>query len=292
MNPFSGIDRDECRGGVGLVRQRLRDRLPRRDLHAPVDGRVDAEAAGPDGAGAVLLVQLLEHVREEVRLANPRVEPAGPRPQRRRQRRLELGAGDVAVRVHRPEDVVAPCDRPLGRLDRVVLGRRLRQTGEGGGLDEREVPRPLREVRLRRRLDPVRVAAVEDLVQVAGEDPVLRPLPVELDREAGLLDLALERPLVRHRVEVAHELLRDGRAALDDAPGLDVLHQRAGDALEVDAAVLVEAAVLDRDRRLREPRAHLLERDGLPVPLGRDRPQEGVVGGVDERVLADRDGTE
>ena len=291
MNPFSGIDRDERRGGVGLVRQRLRDRLPRRDLHAPVDGRVDAEAAGPDGAGAVLLVQLLEHVREEVRLANPRVEPAGPRPQRRRQRRLELGAGDVAVRVHRAEDVVAPCDGPLGRLDRVVLGRRLRQAGEGGGLDEREVPRPLREVRLRRRLDPVRVAAVEDLVQVAGEDPVLRPLPVELDREAGLLDLALERPLVRHRVEVAHELLRDGRAALDDAPGLDVLHQRPGDALEVDAAVLVEAAVLDRDRRLREPRAHLLERDGLPVALGRDRPEEGVVGGVDERVLADRDGT-
>ena len=45
-------------------------------------------------------------------------------------------------------------------------------------------------------------------------------------------------------------------AALDDTAGMDVCSQRAGDALEVDAAVLVEAAVLDRDRR----RIHLLIR--------------------------------
>ena len=90
-------------------------------------------------------------------------------------------------------------------------------------------------------------------------------------------------------VEVADELLRDRRAALDDLARAHVLPERARDALDVDAAVLVEAPVLDRDRRLRHPRADLAERHRLAVPLGRDRAEQRVVGGVDERVLADRD---
>ena len=53
--------------------------------------------------------------------------------------------------------------------------------------------------------------------------------------------------------------------------------------------MLVEAPVLDRDRRLRHPRAHPRERDDLAVALGRDRAEQRAVGGVDERVLADPD---
>ena len=50
---------------------------------------------------------------------------------------------------------------------------------------------------------------------------------------------------------------------------------------------VVEAPVLDRDRRLRHPRADAREGDDLPVPLGRDRAEQRAVGGVDEGVLAD-----
>ena len=53
--------------------------------------------------------------------------------------------------------------------------------------------------------------------------------------------------------------------------------------------MLVEAPVLDRDGRLRRPRAHVNEADGLAVPLGGDRAEERAVRGVDERVLTDRD---
>ena len=58
----------------------------------------------------------------------------------------------------------------------------------------------------------------------------------------------------RPDVHVPDELLADRRAALDDLPGADVGPERTQDADVVDAAVLVEALVLDRHGRLREPR--------------------------------------
>ena len=78
-------------------------------------------------------------------------------------------------------------------------------------------------------------------------------LVAELDGEARLDELAVQRPLLVADVEVADELLRDRGAALDRAAGADVVVRGAGDALEVDAAVLVEAPILDCDRRLAHP---------------------------------------
>src|SRR6185437_8277012 len=95
------------------------------------------------------------------------------------------------------------------------------------------------------------------LVQVRGEDLLLRPDAGELLGEAHLLDLARDRPLVRADVEVADELLRERRAALHDSTGLRVGIQRARDALVVERAVLPETAILDRDGRLRQPWRHL-----------------------------------
>src|SRR5262249_58744832 len=102
------------------------------------------------------------------------------------------------------------------------------------------------------RLDPVRVVAVIDGVHVRAEDPVLGSVTGELDRQTRLFDLALERPLPRD-VEVADQLLRDRRAALDQSAGAQVLRRSAKDRLVVDATVLVEAAGLDRDGRLYHP---------------------------------------
>ena len=51
-------------------------------------------------------------------------------------------------------------------------------------------------------------------------------------------------------VGVLHELLCDRRAAFDDRAVPHVLPDGAGDAADVDAAVLEEAAVLDGDDRL------------------------------------------
>src|SRR4029078_4279745 len=119
----------------------------------------------------------------------------------------------------------------------------------------------------------------------------LRPLPRELDRKAGLGELSLQRLLAR-QVEVPGELLRDLRAARADLAGPPVGDHRARDPDGIDAAVLVEAPVLDRDRRLRRPGAHLRARDRRPVPLPPDDAELGAVSGVDEGVLPDGDRTE
>src|SRR5437763_5668739 len=145
-----------------------------------------------------------------------------------------------------------------------------------------------REVRLRGGLDAVGVIAVVDRVQVAGEDLVLRPAAAELDRETRLSDLPLEGALATG-VEVAHELLRDRRSAFDDLAGADVTPECTRDPDVVDTAVLVEAAVLDRDRRRRQPARHPPEAHGLAVPLRRNRAEQRSVRRVDEGVLADRD---
>ena len=124
------------------------------------------------------------------------------------------------------------------------------------------------------------------------EAPELRqPLALELDGEARLLRLALPRDLVAD-VEVPDELLGQRGAALDDLAALDVLHGGAQNPLVVDAAVRVEAPVLDRHGRLREEGRHLVEGDRLAVLLRRDGAEHGAVRRVDEGVLPDGHGPE
>ena len=99
-----------------------------------------------------------------------------------------------------------------------------------------------REVRARGGLGAVGAVPEGDAVEVAGEDPLLRPLAVELHREAALRQLAGVRPLVAE-VERTRELLRDRRAALDDVPLTGVRDERADRAAVVDALVLEEPPV-------------------------------------------------
>ena len=99
---------------------------------------------------------------------------------------------------------------------------------------------------------------------------------LSLDRLFGVLD-----------VEVADELLGDRRGALDRAcPGLDVLQRGADDRRRVDRAVVEEAPVLDRDRRLLEVLGQLRRGDRLADVAGADEADQAAVGGVDRRGAA------
>jgi hypothetical protein len=127
---------------------------------------------------------------------------------------------------------------------------------------------------------------VRDVVQVLLEDPLLRPLLLELLGHLGLADLALEVARRVLDVERADELLGDRGPALDRLARGDVLHAGADHALEVDSLVLVEAPVLDRDRRLPDRDRHVLPHDRRAL-LGRlDVAEPGAVGRVDDRARA------
>ena len=125
-------------------------------------------------------------------------------------------------------------------------------------------------------LDPVGLLPEVDVVEVRSEDAVLAPLLVELDGEAALGELPAER-LLRAEVEVAHELLLDRRRALCEPARRDVALQRSDDPEVVDAAVLVEAAVLDGDDRLPHHRTDPPQRDGLAVAARTEQSQMSAV---------------
>ncbi len=279
-----GVDRDDRPGRVVPAWQLLRQGVHGGVLQARPDRRVDLQPTRANCRRAVGLLQEVLDVADEVRLparirrARAQVEtPVG-------RRRGVLRVGDVPAPSQRAQDRVAAAERGGGVVERVVVGRRLRQPRQKGSLLERQPARRNREVRLGRSFDAVRVVAVVDVVEVGGEDSVPRPGARELDGEASLDDLPLQR-LVAREVEVAHELLRDGGAALDDVAGAHVRDERPQDPHRVYAAVLVEPPILDRDGRLRHPRADRAPRDGRPVlDRGQDADQ-AAVRAVDERVV-------
>ena len=227
---------------------------------------------------------------EEVRLAAGGVARAVLELELLLGRLVRLGAGDVAVLGHLLQHLVAPLQRRRGVAEGVVLRRRLRQAGEQRGLVEVEVLDVLVEERHRRRLDAERGApadgAVRDVVEVLVQDPALGVLVLELLGELRLADLARVVALGVLDVERAHQLLGDRRAALHRVAGLEVAHAGADDRVEVDARVLVEALVLDRDGRLADHRRHLTEGHDLADDVRLHVAQARAVGGEDHRRLA------
>ena len=84
---------------------------------------------------------------------------------------------------------------------------------------------------------------------------------------------------------VLDELLGDRRAALGRRLGEHVLDERAPDADEVDAAVLVEALVLDRHHGLLDVERDLARVDEDALLVAVQRRELGAVAVVDDRVL-------
>ncbi len=198
-----------------------------------------------------------------------------------------LGLRDDALVEHRLQHLGAPDLGGLRVHERVVAARTLRQAGQQRRLGDRQILGALREVDLRGRLGAVRAVPVRNGVQVLLEDPLLGALLLELARDQRLVQLALQRDLVGDlRVDVPHQLLGQRRAALGHTPGLEVLDGGAADGLPVDAVVLVEAPVLDRDGRGRQPRRDAVERDVAAVLVARDHGQAAAVARVDGGVLA------
>ena len=254
---------------------------------------MDAEPAAEDRAGPVVRIgdQLLLDVVDEVlalRLARPGQPDLVGRRQRGAAGRVVLVGRDDPLLEHLVEDDPAPLLRRLRVRDRVEERRVPRDPREERRLGERQLARGLLEVRQRRLPDPVRAVPEVDRVQVRGEDPVLVvavPL-LELPRERRLLQLARDRAVVGD-VGVLDELLRDRRAALDDGLVLDVREQRAPDRVQVDAVVLVEALVLDRDDRLLHDRGDLIRVEDHAALLAAEHRQQLSVAVVDVAVVRD-----
>ena len=246
----------------------------------------DDEAAGAHGRDAVALDQLVGDVVEEVALALLAEVAVGVQLERRADRRLRGAARDEADVGHLAQHVVAALGRLRGVAERVVLAGRLRQAREQRGLRQRQLGGGLVEVRPRGGLHAdgglAAVGPVGHGVEVARQDPRLAGAAgvdvLELLGELRLAHLALEGLLLAAGVQRADQLHRQRRAALQRLAGARVLERRADDALEVDALVLVEALVLDRDRRVLHRLRDLRRADAEAQDVVLDEAQPRAVG--------------
>ena len=114
-----------------------------------------------------------------------------------------------------------------GQVDvRRIFGRRLEQPGQHRSFREIDVAHRLVEIEMRRAVDAEGAAAHIGAVEIEFQDLVLGEPRLQPDRQEGFVDLALDGALVGQE-QVLGELLGDRRAALADAAGLRVGHQRA-----------------------------------------------------------------
>ena len=171
---------------------------------------------------------------------------------RRRQRRRPPASRSTRRRSAASRWPAGASRAAPSRGDRARLRRRLanavtrravdqrRQRGRLGGVERR---RGLAEVAQRRGLHAVVALAEIHVVQVGLQNRPLAVLRFEPVREPGFADLAAVG-LRAIEERAAHELLRDGAAALDDAATAEVGDHRPEDAAAVNAVVVVEAAIL------------------------------------------------
>ena len=230
--------------------------------------RADRETALVELLLAVALAEFAAHLLgEEAGGESIGREDARIDAERLGLRLFALLARDVAVLDHAVDDPVAPFDRPFAFLERMIIGRRLRQGGEIGGLRDGQLVHGLAVIVQGRGGDAVIAETEIDFVQIKFENLVLRIGALDPEREKRLPDLALERPLVGQE-KILGDLLGDGRGALDALAALREHEQGAQDAFGIDAGMGVEILVLGGDEGLLDER-----RDGgdrqIEAPLAR-----------------------
>ena len=169
------------------------------------------------------------------------------------QRRLVLFLGDEVVVIHALEHIIRAVIR-IARLTRavivaarVVFGGVSRDGGQRCAFAQRQLTQAFAEV-TRRGLDAVVALAQRDGVEIPFQNLILGVFLFQLDGKICLLNFALVALLGGEQL-VLDELLGDGGTALRGIV-LQVGHESADDALDVNAIVGVEACVLDRHKGL------------------------------------------
>ena len=201
-----------------------------------------------------------------------------------RNRLVVLLVGDVTFVEHRLEDDIAAglVRRVVRRVGQVALHRVLNNGNERSGFRDGDIRRGLAEVQLSCRFHAIGVSTEARNVEVREKDLFLRVTLFESKRELDFLELTLERGRGRFLVgglafffrrkcfgaldvHVLDDLHRQGRRTRLDATRNGVAHSGADKPGHVDAAVLVEAAVLTSDSGVLEELRNLVPADFLTV---------------------------
>ena len=163
-----------------------------------------------------------------------------------RKRILFFGLGDEVRGRHRRQHQARARGRGVGRGCRIVARRRLDAAREDRGFGKRQVARRFAEEAFRGGLDAEDAGAEIDVIEIEREDFVLGVAGLEIEGEERFLRLAFQRA-VGFQKKVLSELLGQRRTALHERAVRQIGQKRPRQSPGVDAEMITEAAVLDRD---------------------------------------------
>jgi hypothetical protein len=263
------VERDQRRleSLLAQPRQPLLHRLLRGELHGGEESRLHVPVR------RVVVADLLAEGLPQVLLRVSRVrvgQVGGARHAHARRVGALLGGGaDEPLLAHAGQHDLAAREsaffvRPGGKRR-----RRADEAGHDRGLEEAEVLGPLAVELPRHGLDAEGPRAEGHAVEVQLEDLVLGELLLDEHGQDGFLGLPPDRTL-RGQEQRARELLRDRATALREPAAADVARDGAAQPDGVDAAVPIEAMVLDRDDRFAQGGRDLVQGDVAPVLVQRE----------------------
>ena len=120
----------------------------------------------------------------------------------------------MALGIHAPQDIGPPVAHCFRVCHRVYAGRALRQSAQRGGFSDGEVVQGLAEIGFSSRSDSVGLFAQVNLVQVEGENFLLREFGLEAERQEDFAEFPLEFFFPSNGEHIARQLLRNRAATL------------------------------------------------------------------------------
>ena len=175
--------------------------------------------------------------------------------------------GNVILIVHFVENGPGALFVVLHTGKGAVFGGVVRNADDACTLGERKIVHVLAEVGVRRHLHTARALAEVDDVEIPLHDLFLGVFLFKIESAENLHELSLRGHVVLGG-DVFDELLCDRRAAEVVFHAEEHIDERASRAVPVHALVVVEALVLDGDRRLFEIRRQVLIIDPDAVFVG------------------------
>ena len=140
------------------------------------------------------------------------------------------------------------------------------------------------EIRLGRGLNAISAPAEINVVQVHFQNLRFAGLGLQLQRQPHFLQLA-GHGFPGAQVAQLHQLLGDGTGPFGVVPGAEIGAQRAENADQVDAVMLVKAQILGRQESVLHLLRHLGQRNAHPVLGGLDFGDEFPVPVIDRAGL-------
>ena len=228
-------------------------------LHLKIKRRIDLQAILVDSISTVLFNQDLGYIINEIRSQLTRLGTCTIC--KLDCNRLSL-RGSIAVDIlifhHLTQNYFLASLCGFQIIERRIVIRTLRNTCKHRTLRKRQLLGVFIEIRLSCSLDTISTLTEIDLIQIHLKDLILCILTLNLESQKDLLNLTLQRTLLR-QICVFGKLLCDRAATLGNTACSNIDNCCTHNTDRIDAAMIIEASILYCDKSILQILRHLIQ---------------------------------